>query len=126
MFLLDGADVNHYNDDGRGALHAAVTYPKCDIVMVMTLLDAQCDPVNLDEFIDFLTDGGILDKDDFTDKEKERIEQIKYNPKPLKHWCRCVIRKRLPDQKLNSQLCSAVQSLHLPKILQTYLRVKYL
>ena len=51
---------------------------------------------------------------------------LKSNAKPLKHMCRCAIRRFLPDQKNSDKLLEATEELPLPLVHKEYLRVKLL
>ena len=60
LHITAGAYLEQYNASGRGPLHACCTYPKFDIHMILILLEGNCDPINLQDFLDFLIEGGNM------------------------------------------------------------------
>ena len=56
--------MDQYDSDGKGPLHVAVMFPKLDIPMLSLLLDSGSDPINLDSFVTWMLEHGILHQED--------------------------------------------------------------
>ena len=100
-------------------LHAAMNSNNWEIFL--KLLDNGADPINADIYLDWATHKR------YPGNEKTVsgiIQRLKLNPKSLKHWCRQVIRSKLPHQnEKGGKLIQAIKQIELPTVLKEYLTV---
>ena len=130
-FVSAGAHPDNYDQNGKGPIHAAIAFPCMDMILLNLLIEAGCDPLNIEEFIRIMLETGILTPENMGVYLRKWYVTEKTNPKSLKRLCRHSIRGRLItlmrcQVQEEQPLQSACEKLPLPSIIQKYISVRFI
>lgn len=131
LLIKAGANPDSFDQQGKGPIHAAIAFPCMDLPLLNLLIEAGCDPLNLEEFIRIMLDTGILTPTNMGKELHDWYISERKNPKSLKRICRHWIRVRLIMLKrcqlqefvLLKDVCG---NLPLPGILQRYVSARFI